>query len=250
MTVYIDGQAGRVLADQDITDPLGHGVQVIRSTDTVLRDLVVHDCLLSGIRDFATRTTIERCTVRGNGQNGIAGYGGDGILLQGQGHRVTGCSVSENGNDTLLEHGIYASSVARDYLIEDCTLVLNAASGIKASGGGRITGCLMSGAVRGLVLADTVPAQVVIRRCYIAGTTYAVILTSNADLARFDSDENTYPADARFMDARTGKNYDLAGWIAATGLDRHSVVQDAPTPTPEPDPEPVKRGRRKVATNG
>jgi hypothetical protein len=228
MTVYIDGKTGHHLADRDITDPLGHGVQVIRSTDTFLADLVVHDCKRSGIRDFATRTTIHGCTVRANGRDPEE-YNGDGILLQGQGHVVEDCTVTDNGSHTTFEHGIYASSVARDYRISGCILRGNAASGIKASGGGWVEGNDISGSVRGLVLADTVPAQVVIRRNRIAGTTYAVILTSNADLTRFDSDENTYPAGSRFLDARTGKNYDLAGWQAATGLDRHSVYATAPT---------------------
>jgi hypothetical protein len=69
---------------------------------------------------------------------------GDGIVLQGPGI-VVGNTIVPNGDSDIDEHGIYASSVAVDYRIETNTLRDNAASGIKASGCGRVTGNVVSG---------------------------------------------------------------------------------------------------------
>jgi hypothetical protein len=242
MTVYIDGKTGTRLADVDVTDPTGHGVQVIRSFDTLLEDVTVHDCLMSGIRDFATRTTMVRPRVLRNGRDGLA-FNGDGILLQGRGHRLVEPELVGNGDSFDYEHGIYA--VGLEYSIERPRCLGNAASGIKAGGGGAITGGEIAGSVRGLILDGAIDAAVRIRGMRVSALTWAIHLLSNANVDRFDVDEITYPYVAggplpRFNDSRTGRQYDLAGWRNATGLDMHSVLEELPAPVPTPTPTPTK----------
>ena len=221
MTLVIDGQTNATYRDKDVTDATGHGVHIIRSTGTLLYRLTVHDCAMSGIRDFASDTAIVDCEIDGNGRTGT-GHGGDGILVQGQRARVTACRIDMNGNDTTLEHGIYCASPARGYHITDNTLAGNSASGIKADGGGYISDNRVSGSVRGLVLEGKAQTPVVLRHNIVSAKTYAVILTSTSDLARFDCDENTYAPGSRFMMAGKGSG-DLAWWQKTTGLDKHSV---------------------------
>lgn len=220
------GQGVRVADTADVSligliveDNAGHGINIIRTARPIVADSVVRSNRMSGIRelDGTVDGRYTGNTVADNGHDGAA-YNGDGILLQGVGGLVRGNTIVRNGDSNMYEHGVYAAAVASGYRIENNVIRDNSASGIKAGGAGRVTGNTVSGSVRGLVFAGTGGSVVVNGNSVDAGT-YAVLVTSDCDIARFASDENSFSL-KRFGYA--GQSLDLAGWQTSTGLDLHS----------------------------
>ena len=194
----------------------GHGITIIRTARPAVRDSRIRSNSMAGIREL-DGTIAGRYTnnvIADNGHDGEP-YNGDGIVLQGSGGFVVGNTIVRNGDSDIYEHGIYASSVAVDYRIESNTIRDNAASGIKASGTGRVTGNIVSGSVRGVVFADTGGAVIVTGNSLDA-TLYAILVTSNCDLSRYTSDANDIITE-RF--GYIGQALTLPGWRAQTGLD-------------------------------
>jgi parallel beta-helix repeat protein len=232
--LWIDGKTNILYSTMTISNPSGHGVSIIRSSNITLQNLLVQNCLLSGIREYGnSNNNIINCTLIGNGKDG-AEYNGDGLLIQGLRTLVSGLTITNNGDDPTFEHGIYAASVARDYLIENCVLKDNAASGIKASGGGTVWGNTITGSPRGIVFADDVDAQISVLNNKISAVIppavalkyptwkpHVILVTANCRLARYTSDYNIFASGSRF--GYLGQSLDLAGWQQQTGLDLHSV---------------------------
>lgn len=171
---------------------------------------------MAGIREL-DGTTAGRYTnnvIADNGHDGDP-FHGDGIVLQGTGGLVVGNTIVRNGDSDIYEHGIYASSVAVDYRIQFNTLRDNSASGIKASGSGRVVGNIVSGSVRGIVFADA-GGSVEVTGNTLDATLYAILVKSNCDLSRYASDDNDIVLE-RF--GYLGQALTLAGWRTQTGLD-------------------------------
>jgi nitrous oxidase accessory protein NosD len=85
-----------------------------------------------------TRDTLyERDTISGNGSSPDV-QDGDGIQLASQGAVVRNCSITDNGSSNRYEHGIYASSRSRGYLIDSNRFDGNSATSVKAAGEGAI----------------------------------------------------------------------------------------------------------------
>jgi len=218
--IRVDGKTNYKVQGLTVTDPLSHGIQVIRSKNTLIDNCIVKNCLLSGIRDFGeTGTIITNNIVDNNGKDGQP-YNGDGILLQSDKAIVRNNTITNNGNDVTFEHGIYAAHVATNYLIEGNKVYNNSASGIKASGGGLVKLNDVKGSVRGIVFADNVPLQVTVTNNKISATLYAILVTSNCNISRYKSDYNTFAKGSRF--GYKGQSLTLAGWQKQTGLDKHS----------------------------
>ncbi len=76
-------------------------------------------------------------------------------------------------------------------------------------------GNLVSGSTRGLVFADA-GGSVVVTGNTLDALTYAILVTSNCDLARYASDDNDIVLE-RF--GYIGQALTLVGWRAQTGLD-------------------------------
>lgn len=204
------------LSDLTVVDNQGHGITVIRTARAQVRESRILSNSMAGIREL-DGTTAGRYTnnvIADNGRDGDP-YNGDGIVLQGVGALVVGNTIVRNGDSDIYEHGIYASSVARDYRIESNTLRDNSASGIKASGSGRVVGNVVSGSVRGIVFADS-GGSVVVTRNTVDATLYSILVTSNCDLARYVSEDNVFALE-RF--GYLGQALTLTGWRAQTGLD-------------------------------
>ena len=207
------------LSDLTVEANGGHGITIIRTARPEVRDSRIRSNSMAGIREL-DGTIAGRYTnnvIADNGHDGDP-YNGDGIVLQGSGGFVVGNTIVRNGDSDIYEHGIYASSVAVDYRIESNTLRDNSASGIKASGTGRVTGNVVSGSVRGVVFADA-GGSVVVTGNTLDATLYAILVTSNCDLSRYTSDDNDIILE-RF--GYIGQALTLPGWRAQTGLDMTS----------------------------
>jgi hypothetical protein len=76
-------------------------------------------------------------TIDGNGHDGQP-FNGDGMILNGSGAVVRGNVITDNGDNSLYEHGIYASKAATGYLVEANTFSRNSATGVKAQGSGTV----------------------------------------------------------------------------------------------------------------
>jgi hypothetical protein len=226
--LLIDGVTGRTYAGT-ITGTTAEAVRVIRSTDITLDRLMLRDAGGAGILDYGysglriIAPDILRCGRAVIPDSSGKDTQGSGIIVQGVGTTITDGSIVNCGNDTVLEHGIYVSRLARSASITGTTLTGNAASGIKLAGGATAAGLTVSGSPRGVVLAALPPGEIArLTNSAISGTTYAVMVEIGASLVGFSLDFNTYAPGSRFR-LPTGAVVDLAGWQAATGLDAHST---------------------------
>jgi hypothetical protein len=216
--IWVDTVSGIVLDGLRVDHNDGHGIQIIRSSHVQILGSTISANRLSGIRELAG-TSSDRYvgnTIADNGHDGAA-YNGDGLMLQGSGAYVASNTILRNGDSTTYEHGIYASSLAAGYVITGNTIRDNAASGIKASGQGSVTDNVISGSVRGVVFADS-GGTVKVTGNTIDALTYAILVMSNTEISRYQSDYNTFLLKI-FGDSGP---LDLAGWRLATGLDLHS----------------------------
>jgi parallel beta-helix repeat protein len=218
--IWIAGAADVRLRNVTVEGNTGHGIQIKSSSGVSVLDSAIRSNDKSGLRELEGTVggTYTGNTIVNNGHDGDP-YNGDGVLLKGSGAVVRDNRIAGNGDSPDYEHGIYVSVGARDYRIESNVIEGNSASAIKASGGGVIVDNHLSGSPRGIVMADAGPI-VSISGNVIDGARYAVLVTSNADLARFRSDYNAFGLEAF---AYGGKLLSLAGWRIATGLDLHST---------------------------
>jgi hypothetical protein len=217
--VWVDSVSDVLLSGLTVQANLGHGIQIIRSTRVEVTGSQISSNKLSGIREL-DGTSAGRYlgnVITDNGHDGQP-YNGDGLLMKGSGAVVRGNTILHNGDSTIYEHGIYASTVAIGYLIEDNVLRDNGASGIKASGSGAVTGNNISGSPRGIVFADD-GGIVRVTSNSVSATLYAILVTSNCNLTRYRSDYNTFVVD-RF--GYLGQALDLPAWRTISGDDLHS----------------------------
>lgn len=217
--IWVDGASDVVLESLRVDRNSGHGIQVIRSTGVHVLDSTVNANTMSGIRelDDTTGGRYVGNTVADNGHDGQP-YNGDGILLQGSGGLVSGNTIVRNGDHSTYEHGVYAAAIATGYVISGNVLDGNAASGIKAGGSGTVKDNVIGGSVRGVVFAGT-GGIVKVTGNRIDAATYAILVTSDCDLGRYQSDYNTF-------DLKTfglGGALSLPVWRTTTGLDVHST---------------------------
>jgi nitrous oxidase accessory protein NosD len=217
--IWVDSVADVLLSGLTVEDNLGHGIQIIRSTRVEVSDSQVTSNKMSGVRelDGTTSGRYLRNVITDNGHDG-ADYNGDGLLLKGGGAVVRGNTILRNGDSPLYEHGIYASSVATGYVIDDNVIRDNSASGIKASGSGTVTGNTISGSPRGVVFADA-GGTVHVTGNAVSATQDVILVTSNCVLSRYQSDYNAFAGEPF---GYLGQALDLAGWRRQTGLDMHS----------------------------
>ena len=204
------------LSDLTVEGNQGSAITIIRTARPEVRDSRIRSNSMAGIREL-DGTVGGRYTnnvIADNGHDGDP-YNGDGIVLQGVGALVVGNTIVRNGDSDIFEHGIYASSVAVDYRIQFNTVRDNGASGIKASGTGRVIGNVVGGSVRGIVFSDA-GGSVIVTGNTLDATLYAFLVTSNCDLSRYTSDDNDIITE-RF--GYIGQTLTLAGWRAQTGLD-------------------------------
>jgi parallel beta-helix repeat protein len=218
--IWIGGSTDVRIRNVTIEGNAGHGVQIKSSAGVSVLNSTIRANGKSGLRELEGTLggTYAGNTIANNGHDGDP-YNGDGVLLKGSGAVVRDNRIMGNGDSADYEHGIYVSAGARDYRIEGNVIEGNSASAIKASGGGTIVDNRLSGSPRGIVLADAGPI-VAITRNVVDASRYAILVTANADLTRFQSDFNAFGLEAF---AYGGRLLSLAGWQSATGLDLHST---------------------------
>jgi parallel beta-helix repeat protein len=217
--IWVDSASGVVLSGVTLEANIGHGIQIIRSTDVEVSDSLITSNKLSGIRelDGTTSGRYLRNVITDNGHDGQA-YNGDGILLKGSNGLASGNTILRNGDSALYEHGIYAAATASGYRIENNVVRGNSASGIKASGSGTVIGNTIDGSPRGVVFADD-GGLVQITGNSIGATQDVILVTSNCNISRYRSDYNTFVVKPF---GYLGQALDLPGWRSQTGLDQHS----------------------------
>jgi hypothetical protein len=186
--VWLDGTARIELDHALIRGGGGQGVALKASTAAHLHDLVIRDNATAGVAEHATSAgnRYRRLTVTGNGRDGAAASGGQGLQLEGDGFRVQDSTVTANGDPgSLYEHGIYAARTASGFLIERSMLSGNAGADIKAAGSaGTIRYNRLGSAGKGLVFADNASATAAYENLIVGVFQHAVFLTSDAAAAR------------------------------------------------------------------
>lgn len=220
--VWVDTGSNILFSNCHFDSNIGHGIQIIRSSKVEVSDSTASSNKMGGIRElnYTTNGVYVKNIINNNGHDGQQ-YNGDGILLQGSGALVSSNTISNNGDSNIYEHGIYASALASGYTISNNTLMDNAASGIKADGAGTVSTNTISGSVRGIVFSGT-GGSVTINSNIISATLYSILVTSGADINRYQSDYNTYHTN---LFGNQGNAYNLLGWQNATGLDKNSLIQ-------------------------
>ncbi len=124
----------------------------------------------AGIQEvgFVTEGRYLRNQIVRNGRGG-GQFNGDGVQLCGRGAIVSSSTIFDNGGSSLYEHGIYASHLAVDYVIEGNTISGSSAADVKASGSGIVVGNTLGAAQIGIYVSDTSGSGVTARRNVLTG---------------------------------------------------------------------------------
>jgi hypothetical protein len=148
---------------------------------------------LGGVR----RGRYVRDRITRNGHDGQP-YNGDGLQLDGSGTLISKCDITGNGDNSLYEHGIYASAKARGYTIESSRFSGNAASDIKAQGTGTVRYNLIGSARLGMYVDHSGASGVWLYYNVISGSfEHAVQTGAGARLAMTNNTVNAMPVNKR-----------------------------------------------------
>jgi Right handed beta helix region len=184
--IWVD-DASRILIDRTtVANERGVGVQIKGGTAVTVTHARLINNARAGLFDMgaARSTTLSASLVSNNGHDGER-YNGDGVELNSTGAIVTGNRITHNGDGVGFEHGIYAGSAARRYMISGNTIGANAGADVKAAGGpGLVAGNRLTSGLFGVVLSDN-PAVVTVQYNLIQGRfQHGVLLTTGHTPAR------------------------------------------------------------------
>jgi hypothetical protein len=138
--IWVDSSA-RILFDAMTVTANAFGVRVKNSSDVTVQSSVIDTNKAAGIMELGgvARGRYLQDDVTNNGHDGQP-YNGDGLQLDGTGALISDCDITGNGDNTLYEHGIYASTTALDYTVENSRFSGNSATNVKAEGSGTVRG--------------------------------------------------------------------------------------------------------------
>jgi hypothetical protein len=184
--VWIDNASGILIDRLTVANKAGVGIQIKRGTSVTITHSRLINNARAGLLDMAPAngTTLRDSLVSANGHDGRR-YDGDGVELNSSGARVTGTTITNNGDSAGFEHGIYAGATANRYAITGNTIGANAGADVKAEGGpGLVADNRLRSGLFGVVLSDN-PAAVTVQYNLIQGRfQHAVLLTTGATPAR------------------------------------------------------------------
>jgi hypothetical protein len=150
--IWVSGSA-RVVFDKLVVRQNGVGMQLKASSDVTVQRSTLSANLSAGIMELGgvLRGHYLHDHITGNGHDGQP-YNGDGLQLRGRKAVVSHCDITGNGDHSLYEHGIYASTQATGYVIQSNRLSGNSATNVKAQGSGTVRYNLVGGARLGIYL--------------------------------------------------------------------------------------------------
>jgi Right handed beta helix region len=184
--IWIDGARAILIDRATVANRAGAGIQVKRGSSVTITHSRLINNARAGLLDMAPAigTTLRDSLVSANGRDGRR-YDGDGVELNGSGARVTGCTITHNGDSTGFEHGIYAGATADHYTITGNAIGGNAGADIKAEGGpALVAGNRLRSGLFGIVLSDN-PVAVTVQYNLVQGRfQHGVLLTTGAAPAR------------------------------------------------------------------
>jgi parallel beta-helix repeat protein len=136
--IWVDGSVRVTFSSLTVKENRGPGIQLRNSIGTTIRQSSIIGNLGAGVQELKSNegSHLLDNTISRNGWDSKP-YNGDGIQLVGSGAIVRGNTITGNGDNSVFEHGLYASAAA-DYLIERNIFANNAAANIKAQGSGTV----------------------------------------------------------------------------------------------------------------
>lgn len=206
-----------------VVDNSGAGIALLRGHDvTVWRSTLTRNGR-AGVLEYAgsSANQFTRNTITGNGKDGNA-YNGDGIQLAGSSTLVAHNLIRDNGDPGGHEHGVYAGSGARGYVIEHNTIDTGGGADVKAQGTGAVRYNRLGSALYGLVLSDN-PGPVSVVGNVVAGLfQHAVLVTAGTTVGQGRLWQNTIVQQGRSTSAGNAAALFV---IAAGSLDiRNNLV--------------------------
>lgn len=198
--VWIEDSSHLDLIRLVIRENPGVGVALLRGQNVVIWSSTVTNNGRAGIREFigSAGNQFTRNSIVGNGRDGNP-YNGDGIQFAGSRTLVAYNTIRANGDAGGHEHGIYAASTARSFVIERNTIDRSPGADVKAQGTGSIrSNRLLGDSLFGLVLSDN-PAPVSVVANVVAGRfEHAVLVTSGSTRGQARLWQNTIVQQGRF----------------------------------------------------
>ncbi len=171
------------------------GMQLKSSSDVTVQRSNLSANQGAGIMELGgvVRGRYLRDRISNNGHDGQP-YNGDGLQLDGSGALISNCDITGNGDNSLYEHGIYASAKARGYTIESSRFSGNAASNVKAEGSGTVRYNLIGSARLGMYVDRSSASGVWLYYNVLTGTfEHAVQTGAGARLAMTNNTVNVLP---------------------------------------------------------
>ncbi|WP_250279283.1 right-handed parallel beta-helix repeat-containing protein [Frankia sp. Cppng1_Ct_nod] len=137
--VWLQNTDNITLTNVSIIGNQGRGMQTKDTRGTQLKNSSVTGNMKTGVQELGGGTggIYDQDFISGNGRDGEP-YNGDGIQLDSAGSIVRNCTITDNGDHPMYEHGIYTSVTATGFLIESNMITGNAATAVKAEGSGTI----------------------------------------------------------------------------------------------------------------
>jgi hypothetical protein len=156
-TIWVDSSA-RILFDNLTITTNTFGFRAKNSSDVTVQHSLLTANKAAGVMELGgvTRGRYLHDDITNNGHDGQP-YNGDGLQLDGTGALISDCDITGNGDNTLYEHGIYASTTALDYTIDNNRFSGNSATNVKAEGSGTVHANQFGSARLGMYVDQTPP---------------------------------------------------------------------------------------------
>jgi parallel beta-helix repeat protein len=163
--IWVDASSRLTFRRMTVSGNAGPGIEIKDSASIVVESSRIASNEAAGIQEvgFVTEGRYRKNRIVRNGRGG-GQFNGDGVQLCGRGAIVSASTISDNGGSSLYEHGIYASHLAVDYVIQGNTISGSSAADVKASGSGVVVGNTLGAARIGLYVSDTSGSGVSARR--------------------------------------------------------------------------------------
>jgi len=134
--IWVDSSA-RVSFDTVTVTGNGFGLRAKSSSNLTVQNSTLTANRGAGVMELGgvARGRYLHDDITNNGHDGQP-YNGDGLQLDGTSALISDCDITGNGDNALYEHGIYASTTALGYTIENSRFSGNSATNVKAEGSG------------------------------------------------------------------------------------------------------------------